>query len=125
MTHRNFRGPANADERGMVFPDMGEVKKITQTIRKMRRYNPVPNQAQMGAGFRNLVIGNLIEDPFFKDSRHSYFSQAADVAAFLLYQRFAPSTYAKKKGLSGYFQRLRPVLCTVASTTNPDGIVLL
>ena len=29
MSHRNFSGPANPDERGMVVPDMSEVKKIT------------------------------------------------------------------------------------------------
>ena len=35
ISHRNFRGPANADERGMILPDMSEVKKITNAIRKM------------------------------------------------------------------------------------------
>lgn len=125
MTHRNFRGPANADERGMILPDMSEVKKISQTIRKMRRYNPIPNQAHIGTGYRNLIVANLVEDPFFKDSRHSYFSQTADLAAFLLYQKSAPSAYARKKGLSAYFSRLGPILCRVASSTDPDGIARL
>jgi hypothetical protein len=125
MSRRNFRGPANADERGMILPDMGEVKKITQTIRKMRRYNQVPNQAHMGAGSRNLLVSNLVEDPYFKDSRHSYFSQVADLTAFLLYQRMAPSAYARRKGIPAYFSRLGPVLCRVASSSDPDGIVRL
>jgi hypothetical protein len=125
MSHRNFRGPANADERGLILPDMSEVKRITQTIRRMRRFNPIPNQPTFGPGYRNLLVENLVEDPFFKDSRHSYFLQVADLAAFLLYQRLAPSAYSRKKGVPAYFSRLRPVLCTVASSSDPDGIVRL
>jgi hypothetical protein len=51
MSHRNFSGPANPDERGMVVPDMSEVKKITGILRRMRKYNPVPNMTGHGAGF--------------------------------------------------------------------------
>ncbi len=125
MSHRNFPGPANADERGMVIPDMGEVKKVTTILRKMRKYNPVPNQTNHGIGYRNLLITNLVEDPYFKDSEHSYFIQAADLAAFLLYQSIAPSSYFKKKSAQNYFRRLEPVLCKVAATVDPDGIVRL
>lgn len=122
MSHRNFAGPANPDERGMVIPDMSEVKKITSILRRMRKYNPVPSK--IGAGsYRNLLIGNLIEDPYFKDSEHSYYSQAADLAAFLLYQKLQPSSYAKKKGITNYFNKLDPVLCKVALSSDPQGIV--
>lgn len=123
MSHRNFSGPANPDERGMVVPDMSEVKKITGILRRMRKYNPVPNMTGHGAGYRNMMVTNLIEDPYFKESEHSYFIQAADLAAFLLYQKLSPSSYARKKGLTNYFDRLDPILCKVASRTDPQGIV--
>ena len=122
MSHRNFAGPANPDERGMVIPDMSEVKKITGILRRMRKYNPVPSIS--GVGYRNLTVTNLIEDPYFKDSEHSYFIQVADLAAFLLYQKLRPSTYARKKGLTNYFDRLDPILCKVASRSHPQGIVM-
>lgn len=93
--------------------------------KRMRRFNPIPNQQAHGPGYRNIRIGNLVEDPYFKDSRDSYFVQTADLAAFLLYQKFAPSSYIKRKHAQTYFNRLRPVLCTVASTLDPDGIVRL
>lgn len=125
ISHRNFIGPANPDDRGLILPDMSEVKKITQIMRRMRRFNPVPNQQAHGSGYRNIRVSNLVEDPYFKDSRDSYFVQAADLAAFLLYQKFAPSSYIKRKYAQNYFNRLRPVLCTVASSSNPDGIVHL
>lgn len=125
MSNRNFPGPANPDDLGMVLPDVGEVKKVTDVLRKMRRFNPVPNRPPHGPGYRNLLVSNLIEDPYFKDSRHSYFIQAADLAAFLLYQRLSPSAYAKKKSLNKYFCRLSSVCCKVASAADPDGIVWL
>jgi Protein of unknown function (DUF3800) len=125
MSYRNFPGPDNADDRGLILPDFSEVKKITNVLRKMRRYNPVSNQAAHGAGYRNILITNLVEDPYFKDSRTSYFVQAADLAAFLTYQKLAPSCYIRSKAAANYFDRLKPVLCRVASSSDPDGIIRL
>src|SRR5262249_103954 len=88
MSYRNFRGPANADERGMLFPDHTDDKKLTRLLRQMRRYNPIPHHpayaAAAGPGYRNLLLGRISEDPNFRDSGHSYFVQAADLAAFFL-----------------------------------------
>jgi hypothetical protein len=125
LSHRNFPGPVNPDERGMVFADHTDDKKLTQLLRQMRRYNPVPNQPGFGLGYRNLVLTSIIEDPSFRDSEHSYFMQAADLAAFLMYQRLAPNSYMRKKSGQNYFKRLDPVLCKVASAADPDGIVYL
>lgn len=125
LSHRNFPGPRNPDERGMIFPDHTDDKKLTQLLRQMRRYNPVPNQPSFGLGYRNLTLTTIIEDPSFRDSEHSYFVQAADLAAFLLYQRLAPSSYMRGKSGQNYFKRLDPILCKVASSTDPDGIVYL
>ncbi len=123
--HRNFLGPANPDERGMIFPDNTENKKITDLLRRMRRYNPIPSQAYFGSGYRNIGISKIIEDPSFRDSAHSYFIQAADLVAFLLYQYLSPCAYFRKKGATCYFKMLDPALCKVASSTNPYGIVRL
>ena len=125
LSHRNFPGPVNQDERGMIFADHTDDKKLTQLLRQMRRYNPVPNQPTFGLGYRNLILATIIEDPVFRDSDHSYFVQAADLAAFLLYQRLAPSIYVRRKGGRTYFNRLDPVLCKEASSTDPEGIVYL
>ncbi len=125
MRHRNFPGSANAKDWGMVLPDETDVKKLTSLTRRMRRHNPVPNQRGRGSGYRNLTIAHLVEDPFFKRSDHSYFIQACDLAAYLLYQELCPSTYMKRKGGHRYFRRLDPVLCRHASSNDPRGIVRL
>lgn len=125
ISHHNFPGPSNADERGLIFCDHTEDKKLMNLLRQRRRYNPVPHTEQFGRGYRNLPLQYVIEDPSFRDSEHSYFVQAVDLAAFLLYQKIAPSAYMKKKSGHNYFQRLGPILCRVASSTDPDGIVRL
>lgn len=125
MAYRNFPGPANPDERGMLFPDRTDDKKLQQLLRKMRRYNPVPNQPAYGVGYRNLILTTIIEDPNFRESHHSYFVQAADLSAYLLYQKISPNAYMRKKSGHNYFQRLDPVLCKIASRNDPHGVVYL
>jgi len=125
MSRRNFSGPANPDERGMLFPDRTDDKKLQQLLRRMRRFNPIPNQSSYGSGYRNLLLNNIIEDPNFRESHHSYFVQAADLAAYLLYQSIAPNSYMRKKSGHNYFRRLDSILCKVASRTDPDGVVQL
>lgn len=125
ISSRNFPGPANPDERGMVFPDNTDNKRVTQLLRQMRRYNPVPHQQRFGIGFRNLMISHLIEDPSFRESAHSYFIQAADLIAYLLLQKLDPNSYMKRKSGHNYFNRLDPILCKVASSSDPQGIVRL
>lgn len=125
ISYRNFPGPRNPDETGMVFPDNTDNRKLTQLLRRMRRFNPVPYQPNFGMRYRNLVVRNIVEDPNFRDSSHSYFIQAADLAAFLLYQSLQPSGYIRRKTGHGYFARLDPILCKVASSIDPQGIVWL
>ena len=125
ISHRNFPGPSNPDERGMVFPDHTDDRKLMQLMRRMRRYNPVPHRSDFGTGYRDLRLRTVIEDPNFRDSRHSHFVQASDLAAFLLYQHECPSAYAKRKSVQNYIKRLEPILCKAAAPRDPLGIVRL
>lgn len=125
MSHRNFSGPANPDERGMVFSDYTDTKKLTGLIRRMRRWNPIPNQLSYGGGYRNLTVQHIIEDPSFRDSGQSYFIQAADTAAYLIYQSLAPNAYMRKQGGNAYYRRMAPIFRRVASPSDPMGFVRL
>ena len=121
---QNFPGPKNSDERGMIFCD-GSDHRITTIMRKMRGYNPIPNQQWFGVGYRNLALSSLIEDPNPRDSAHSYFIQSVDTTAFLLHQYLAPNGYMRRMSGQNYFKRLKPILCLKASSTDPLGIVRL
>ncbi len=123
MAYRNFPGPHNPDERGLILPDHTDDKKLVQMLRRMRHFNPIPNQSGFTAGFRNQQIKLIVEDPAFRDSAHSYFVQACDTAAYLLKQKLDPSKYMQKKGGDKYFCLLSPILCKKAAPRDPDGIV--
>lgn len=120
----NFPGSFQNDK-GLVVVDNTEGEKLQRLLRKMAVYNPIPNMAGLKEGTRNIPTVRFVEDPYAKDSRDSYFVQAADVCAFFLTQKYTPCSYVKRQGARNYFARLRPVLNTKASYTNGFGIVNL
>ena len=124
LAHGNFPGPKNPEERGLIFCDNTDAR-LNSLIRRMRRYNPIPNQPQYGSGYRNLRLTYVIEDPVHRDSAHTYFIQAVDTIAYLIYQGKTPSAYIRRKGARGYFKRLRPIYLKRATTKNRYGIVVV
>jgi len=128
IANQNFPVAHAGTEFGMIFPDDTSRKKLRLLLRKMGAYNPIPNAAaSFGSGYRDLPLTYVIEDPHYKDSEHSYFIQAADCVAYLLYQKHAPNKYMRTKGGANYFNRLKGSLCTVAASLkgDPQGIVRL
>jgi len=122
LSHKNFPGPQNPDDRGLLVVDRTDEVKLRNMSRRMRRYNPVPSM--FGNSALSVPISTIVEDAVHRDSLHSYFIQLADVNAYFLYQKYEVCSYIKKKGGRNYFSRLAPVLCTVASRNHPEGVVL-
>lgn len=127
ILHRNFPGPANDHERGIVFPDRTDAIRLKSHLEDMRVRNLLYSKRPDGSRTAtDEPIRLLIEDPVCRDSRHSYFIQAADCAVFLFKQHLQPNAYMKKHGANAYLNtRLKPVLCTHASNFDPLGIVRL
>lgn len=128
IDYKNFRGPSNPQERGIVFPDDTDGGKLTQLLARMRINNKL--KINLGSGATTTVdrpIRLVVEDPINRNSSQSYLIQAADCAAFLLKQYMQPSNYMKQCGGNAYFKRLDPVLCKAASRKDPEkmGIVRL
>ncbi len=94
---------------GLVVHELRWQACLEQLIEFRRRM-----KAQFGVRLRDEI-----------HSAHSYFIQAADLVAFLLYQFLSPCAYFRKKGATYYFKMLDPVLCKIASSTDPFGIVRL
>jgi len=121
----NFPIPESKDrlEKGLIIADSTNGEELRKILRRMRRYNPIPNQS--GDGYRNLPIETVIEDPFVRNSEHSYFIQIADVCAYFARQYYDPNKFVKKQGARKYYERLEPVILKEASRKHPLGIVEL
>lgn len=124
ISHKNFNGPQNPDEKGIVLPDNTEGEKLTKLVRKMRHFNPVPNTKNYGDGYRNIKLEYLIEDPIFRDSKNSLIHQICDVIAYCIRQKFEPNSYMRKKGGHNFWKRLENVSVLVVSKSR-NGIVEL
>jgi hypothetical protein len=120
IRYRNFRGPANPDDRGILMADETDDKHLRALVRRMRRYNPIPNIA---GGYRNLTLDYVIEDPIMRESRNSFLHQMVDVISYCARQLYEPNVYMKKKGGHRFYERLDTVLVKQASKTHPLGIV--
>jgi hypothetical protein len=112
LAHRNFPVKDNQEDRGLIVCDKTD-ERLNRLLRRMRRYNPVPNQS--GAGYRDLLLKYIVEDPVHRDSRHTYFLQAVDTIAFFLYQAVAPNAFIRKKGARLYYTRLQSIACRFIS----------
>lgn len=123
--HRNFPGPQNPDDRGMIIADNTDQRKLRGLLRKMRKINSIPSLPGHATARRNLTLKNLVEDPIFRESSDSLFIQAADLCAFLAYQAESPNAYIRKQGGQNLFSKLDPILCKVASKSDPLGVVRL
>jgi hypothetical protein len=76
----------------LLVADMGEAEAIKNAIAAFRSAHP--SQAL------------IIEDPFHRDSRHSYFLQAADLVAYLQRQRHHPNALFKSTQPEELFSEL-------------------
>jgi hypothetical protein len=123
ISYRNFPGPRNATDMGMVLSDNTDGNKLRGLIRKMRHFNMIPSM--FGTGARNLKLQYIIEDPVLRDSQYSFMHQMNDVVAYCAKQMYEPNSYMKKKGGNNYYKRLSNVALTVASRKNQYGIVEL
>lgn len=124
LNYSNFPGGFRQDF-GIVFTDATAGKRLQGIVRKMSVYNPIPNDADHGGGYRDLPITKIIEDPHGQNSAESLGVQMADVCAYFLHQRYRPNSYVRRKRAQLYFDRLGPVLNRAASRKNALGIVEL
>lgn len=105
---------------GIVVADGIDDKEVRRLTRKLRVYNPTPSHS---GGYYNCPIRSVLEDPFHRDSRDSYFTQIADVAAHLLYRSEYPKGALRKFGIEQLFRHIEPLLLKEASKSDPLGIV--
>ncbi len=108
-------------DKGIIISDtMNQEKMIRNTLRKMRIYNPTPSHFTT---YYNNPIKNILEDPFNRDSKHSYFIQTVDVIAQLLYRFDFPKGSLKKYNLDKLFPLIEPIILKDAAKNDIFGVV--
>ena len=107
------------------MPDNTDGGKLTRIIRRMRRYNPIPNARSFHVtGYKNMPLQYIIEDPFLHHSYDSLIIQMIDVVAYCAMQLYRPNSYMRRKGGHNYYRRLLPVINpNVVQNGHPLSIV--
>jgi len=111
----------------LLIMDEGKNVRQTRLLRRMAVYNYIPSRYGVwfdtGTRSKNFPIERVIEDPWFKDSRESYFIQLADFCAYALLRRENQLPSKNKYGIHEAFALLEPVLFRDATRYDPDGII--
>lgn|SRR5574343_17924 len=108
LSHKNFPHPNHPEDIdcGIIFSDDTNGGQLTKILRKMRRYNAVPNNSNHQEGYRDIQVRYIVDDPVMRDSGHNYFIQMADVIAYFARQHYEPNSYIRKKGAKTFYGRL-------------------
>lgn len=116
------------NELAIMFFDAGHEVEYRSVYRKLHVINPVPSKIGLwpsGDKYRNIPLGQFIEDPIFAESIYSFQLQVADFVVFTLNKYYTSNQKQKSFKLHESFLRLKPILCLAASNKHPLGIVEL
>jgi hypothetical protein len=127
LLNRVNRTMVAANSHALIICDEGKEADYTRLVRKMSVHNPIPSRYGMWQGTqrstKNIPLDRILEDPFFKDSKKSYFIQMADFCAYALLRRERPIPSKNVYGLDKAFQLLAPKCVKVANRKDPLGII--
>src|SRR5580700_718405 len=102
----------------ILICDQGQEAEFTRRMRKMRVHNLIPSKFeawQGGQQVKNMPASQILEDPFFKDSRSSYFIQAVDFCAYALLRMEHPIPSRTQLGYDTMYEELRPIVVAAAN----------
>jgi hypothetical protein len=103
---------------GVVISDDSASSTIRSLMRKMRVYNPLPSHYDP-RGFYNAPVRTIIEDPFFRESQHSYFVQIADIISHSLYRKLYVKGSYRRYNLHKFYDYLDPIILKTATSKDP------
>ncbi|OHD13347.1 MAG: hypothetical protein A2086_14665 [Spirochaetes bacterium GWD1_27_9] len=107
-------------DKGIIIADDTDEPLIRNLLRRMRFYNPV--KSNYNDTFYNSIVENIIEDPFLRNSKHSYFIQTVDVLSHLLYRKEYPKGSLKKFNLHKYFFNTESILLKESTKKDKDNL---
>ncbi len=111
----------------LLVCDQGQEAAFTRRIRRMRVHNPIPSRfgRWRQAADANKPLSRFIEDPFFKDSKTSYFIQLVDFCAYALLRMERPIASRTVLGYDKAYELLRPIANKVANPNDHRGLGII
>lgn len=110
----------------MILSDEG--KNYDALLRKMRRFNYIPSATGAwadGSASKNIPAEHVIEDIIYRDSKRSFFIQAADFCAFSLLRFEMPTERAVRMGFDKSLMILEPALVKAAFGSDPKKLGII
>ena len=112
------------NSKAMILCDEG--KTYDALLRKMRHHNHIPSRFgawDTGKSSKNIALQNIVEDISYRNSKRSFFIQAADFCAFSLLRKEFPTDRLMSLGVHKSFDLLDKALVKKASYKDPQGII--
>ncbi len=110
----------------IILSDEG--KNYDALLRKMRRFNYIPSAKGAwadGSTSKNIPAEHVIEDIIYRDSKRSFFIQAADFCAFSLLRFEMPTERAVRMGFDKSLMILEPALVKAAFGSDPKKLGII
>ena len=103
--------------------------EFTRRMRKMRVHNPVRSKFKLwrpSSQTKNIPTAQILEDPFFKDSKEPYFIQSWTFARmpYCAWSDRIPSNRTAL-GYDTMYEELRPIMVQAANSNDPRGLGII
>lgn len=112
----------------IIITDEGRVGMMKRTTRKIQKINFIPSQFSPTTYRQEIKL--LIEDPLPKNSKDSYFIQAADFISYFVYLENINQSkwhnrlnWFTRSDLEAIIEKLKPIFNLDASKNNQYGFV--
>jgi hypothetical protein len=128
IMNRINRTGESENQQVILICDKGQEVEFTRRMRRMRVFNPIPSNRGAwagGKGTKNIPTAQILEDPFFKDSRDSYFIQAVDFCAYALLRMERPLPSRTALGYDTMYSELKSIVITAANPNDPKGLGII
>lgn len=115
-----------AGSRAIIISDEG--KTYDAILRRQRRFNYIPSRYDVwetGSPSKNIPVDLILEDLVYRDSRRSYFIQAADFCAYALMRREVPTPATTRLGITESFSILEPICVRKAFYKDPARLGII
>jgi hypothetical protein len=112
----------------LLICDEGQEAEFVRRLRKSRVHNPVPSKfgwwSKVGKA-KNIPTTQIIEDPFFKNSKDSYFIQVVDFCAYALLRMERPIPSRTALGYDTMYKELADIVVVEANPNDPKGLGII